>query len=96
MDEDHLRASEWYEANGLEIEAFQHAAAGNDVERAERLIEGRGMPLHFRGALVPILDWLESLPTTVLDARPWLWVRSATLALNGWTDNRCRRETASG
>ena len=64
VDEDHLRASEWYEANGLEIEAFEHAAAGHDVERAERLIEGRGMPLHFRGALVPILRWLESLPTT--------------------------------
>ena len=41
-DEDHLRASEWFEANGLEIEAFEHAAAGNDVERAERLIEGKG------------------------------------------------------
>ena len=76
-DEDHLRASEWFEANGLEIEAFEHAAAGHDVERAERLIEGRGMPLHFRGALVPILHWLESLPTTALDARPSLWVTYA-------------------
>ena len=45
-DEDHIRASAWFEANGLEIEAFQHAAAGHDVERAERLIEGGGMPLH--------------------------------------------------
>ena len=77
-DADHLRASEWYEANGLEIEAFEHAAAGHDVERAERLVEGRGMPLHFRGALVPILHWLESLPTTALDARPSLWVTYAS------------------
>ena len=82
MDEDHLRASEWYEANGLEIEAFQHAAAGHDVERAERLIEGNGMPLHFRGALVPILHWLESLPTTALDARPSLWVTYAQVLLS--------------
>jgi LuxR family maltose regulon positive regulatory protein len=81
-DEDHLRASEWCEANGLEIEAFQHAAAGHDVERAERLIEGRGMPLYFRGALVPILHWLESLPTTVLDARPSLWVTYAQALLS--------------
>ncbi len=81
-DEDHLRASEWFEANGLEIEAFQHAAAGHDVERAERLIEGRGMPLYFRGALVPILHWLESLPTTVLDARPSLWVTYAQALLS--------------
>jgi LuxR family maltose regulon positive regulatory protein len=82
LDADHLRASEWFEANGFEIEAFQHAAAGNDVERAERLIEGHGMPLYFRGALVPILHWLESLPTTALDARPSLWVTYAQALLS--------------
>ena len=74
----HIRASQWYEDNGLELEAFQHAAAANDVERAERLIEGEGMPLHFRGAVTPVLNWLESLPTTVLDARPSLWVTYAS------------------
>ena len=77
----HIRASQWYEDNGLELEAFHHAAAANDVERAERLIEGDGIPLHFRGVVTTILDWLASLPTTVLDARPSLWVRSATLSL---------------
>jgi LuxR family maltose regulon positive regulatory protein len=82
VDADHLRASEWYEANGLEIEAFQHAAAGHDVERAERLMGGKGMPLHFRGTLVPILHWLGSLPTAVLDARPSLWVTYAQALLS--------------
>ena len=81
MAELHSRASQWYEDNGLEIEAFQHAVAANDVERAERLIEGRGIPLHFRGAVTPILDWLASLPTTVLNARPALWWRYASLLL---------------
>jgi LuxR family maltose regulon positive regulatory protein len=82
VEEDHLRASEWFEAEDLELEAFQHAAAGNDIERAERLIEGRGMPLYFRGALVPILHWLGSLPTTVLDTRPSLWVTYAQALLS--------------
>jgi LuxR family maltose regulon positive regulatory protein len=77
----HIRASQWYEDNGLELEAFQHAAAANDVERAERIIEGKGIPLHVRGALVPVLNWLASLPKTVLDARPSLGVMYATLAL---------------
>src|SRR6266849_1327441 len=58
----HRRASQWYEDHGLEIEAFHHAAAANDVERAARLIEGQGVPLHFRGAGAPVLNWLESLP----------------------------------
>ena len=74
----HKRASQWYEANGLEIEAFQHAAAANDVERAERLIEGNGVPLHFRGAGVPVLHWLESLSKEVLNARPSLWMTYAS------------------
>jgi LuxR family maltose regulon positive regulatory protein len=82
----HLRASVWYEGNGLEIEAFQHAAAANDFERAERLIEGDGMPLHFRGAVAPVLNWLESLPTAVLDAWPSLWTAFAsTLLVTGQT-----------
>jgi LuxR family maltose regulon positive regulatory protein len=80
----HRRASAWYEANGLELEAFHHAAAAHDYERAERLIEGKGMPLHFRGAVAPVLNWLESLPKTVLDAWPSLWTAYAsTLLVSG-------------
>jgi LuxR family maltose regulon positive regulatory protein len=79
----HRRASEWYEHNGLEIEAFQHAAAANDIERAERLIEGEGMPLQFRGAGAPVLTWLESLSKITLDARPSLWVTYASTLLFG-------------
>jgi len=82
----HIRASAWYEDNGEEIEAFHHATAANDYERAERLIEGKGMPLHFRGAVAPVLNWLESLPTSVLDARPSLWTAFAsTLSVTGQT-----------
>src|SRR5438876_366799 len=74
----HRRASQWYEDNGLEIEAFHHAANANDVARAERLIEGEGVPLHFRGAGAPVRNWLESLPAAVLNARPSLWVTYAS------------------
>jgi LuxR family maltose regulon positive regulatory protein len=77
----HIRASQWYEEHGLELEAFHHAAAANDVERAERLIEGKGMPLHFRGAVAPVLNWLKSLPEEVLDARPSLWTAYASTLL---------------
>jgi LuxR family transcriptional regulator, maltose regulon positive regulatory protein len=86
----HVRASAWFEENGLEIEAFHHAAAARDFTRAERLIEGKGMPLYFRGALVPVLNWLKSLPTETLDARPALWTAwaSATLATDQVDDAR--------
>ena len=39
------------------------------------------MPLHSRSTVNAILDWLGSLPKPVKDARPSLWVRSATLSL---------------
>jgi LuxR family maltose regulon positive regulatory protein len=78
----HQSASIWYENNSLELEAFHHATAANDIERAVRLIEG-GMPLVFRGALRPVLNWLKSLPNETLDSYPLLWTTyaSATLAI---------------
>src|SRR3989440_1322230 len=85
VNELHLRASLWYEDHGLSMEAFHHAAAAHDVERAARLVEGDGMPLLFRGAVTPVLHWLESLPKTALDARPALWVMYASaLTMTGF------------
>jgi LuxR family transcriptional regulator, maltose regulon positive regulatory protein len=75
----HTRASLWYEENALEVEAFQHAAAANDVERATRLLEGKGMPLYYRGAVTPVLNWLASLPKAVLNSKPSLWVMYASV-----------------
>jgi LuxR family maltose regulon positive regulatory protein len=77
----HIRASEWYENNTLMLEAFRHAAAANDIERAVRLMESQKMPIHVRGAATTILGWLESLPRAVLDARPALWWKQAALLL---------------
>ena len=77
----HIRASQWHEDSGLDIEAFQYAAAANDVERAERLIEGKGVPLHFRGGMGPILAWLKSLPEVEMNARPSLWSTYASVLL---------------
>ncbi|HEX6776950.1 MAG TPA: hypothetical protein VF099_02060, partial [Ktedonobacterales bacterium] len=75
----HLRASVWYEAQGLDLEAFQHAAAANDVERAARIMmEGKRIPMHLRSAMTAMLDWLASLPPAELNARPRLLVRYAS------------------
>ena len=88
--------AEWYEDNGLEIEAFQHAAAANDIERAERLIEGDGIPLHFQGAVAAILDWLASLPKTVMDCQTFVVGEVCHVVAGCWTNDRRRRETTSG
>jgi LuxR family maltose regulon positive regulatory protein len=76
-----LHASQWYENNDLMLEAFKHAAAASDIERAVRLMESKKMPIHLRGTATAILDWLESLPKTVLDARPALWWSQASMSM---------------
>ncbi len=77
----HVRASRWHEANGAELEAFQHAGAAGDIARASRLMSGGGLPLHFRGAAAPVLRWLRALPPAVLDAQPELLVAQASAQL---------------
>lgn len=66
----HTRASQWYEANGDPLAAFQHAAAAGDVARALRLVAGDGIPLHFRGEPRPVLDWFATLPPAAFAAYP--------------------------
>lgn len=73
----HVRASEWYESQGLEIDAFHQAVAATDIPRAMRLIEGNGMPLYFRGEMVAVVHWLQAQAHKVLDAYPSLWVTYA-------------------
>ncbi|WP_234414429.1 helix-turn-helix transcriptional regulator [Paenibacillus sp. CAA11] len=74
IKEMHKRASVWYEDHGFEVEAFRHAVESRDMDRSSRLLQGDGMPLHLRGAAGISLNWLKSLPSSELDARPALWV----------------------
>ncbi len=84
----HLRASRWYGDSGLEVEAFRHAAAAGDLDLAGRLIDGRGMPLHFRGAMAPVLHWLASLPAAAMKSRASLWVAYASALMMSGSPGR--------
>jgi len=81
----HRRASAWYEANGYPLEAFEHAAAANDLEGAARLIEGEGTPLYYRGGATPVLHWLETLSPATLAAHPALLVHYAAVQMTTGT-----------
>ncbi|WP_338325880.1 LuxR C-terminal-related transcriptional regulator [Paenibacillus luteus] len=77
----HTRASKWYEEHGQELDAFHHAGAAGDHRRAARLAEGNGMPLLFRGAVYPVMKWLDSLSNKDRDEMPSLWVMHASAML---------------
>jgi LuxR family transcriptional regulator, maltose regulon positive regulatory protein len=83
----HLRASAWYEENGLISEAIDHAFFASDNERTARLIE-QGIPTALRrGEFPTVLRWLEALPEAKR-CRPRLLPRHAVaLALTGRPDD---------
>jgi len=68
----HLRASQWYEKNGDEAEAFQHASAAGNYARAAGLAESafQGMDGTFQSAAW--LSWVKKLPEDVVRIRPVL------------------------
>jgi LuxR family maltose regulon positive regulatory protein len=72
-----LNASRWFEDNGYALEAFQHAAAAEDINRVLQLVDAGHTPLYLRGYAVPVLRWLQSLSSETKDARPILWVMTA-------------------
>ncbi len=68
----HIRASEWYEDCGEVTEAFRHAVAAHDFERAARLIEGNWLRVGHAGQMNTVLRWLQLMPEEVVRARPML------------------------
>ncbi len=85
----HLRASGWYEENGLVAEAIEHALSvpASDQERAVRLVELGIEDAWSRGEFPTVLRWLEALPTAAKRLRPRLFLQHAqVLAFTGRPD----------
>jgi LuxR family maltose regulon positive regulatory protein len=78
----HARASIWYENNGYEAEAFHHAVAAEDFERAASLAEQawQGMDSSFQFAVW--LGWMKKLPDALIRARPILSIEYAQALMN--------------
>ena len=68
----HIRASEWLEANGDIAEAFRHALAAADVERAARLAESAWQAMNESFQMSTWLGWVSQLPLSVIRVRPVL------------------------
>ncbi len=71
----HLRACEWFEANNDLSEAYNHALAAGDFERAARLAEvaWQGMERSFQ--TVAWVGWVKKLPDAVVCSKPRLCVQ---------------------
>jgi LuxR family maltose regulon positive regulatory protein len=71
----HLRASAWYEANDDLAEAFQHALAADDLERAARLAEAAWQRMERNFQTLAWIGWVKKLPDSVVSSKPWLCVQ---------------------
>lgn len=68
----HTRASAWYEANDDLAEAFQHALAASNFERAARLAEIAWQSMERNFQTAAWLGWVKKLPEAAICSRPRL------------------------
>jgi LuxR family maltose regulon positive regulatory protein len=79
----HVRAAEWFESNGLIVEAIHHALAAKDWERSIRLIMDVADAVAFtQGQFRTVLAWLGSLPDNATQFWPRLSLIRAWMLLN--------------
>lgn len=80
----HLRASMWFEQNGLPSDAIRHAFVAEDFERAAGLVELAFPVMDSTFQSATWFGWVEALPDALVRARPVLSVQYAwTLLYRG-------------
>ena len=77
----HIRASEWFNRQGMHREAIKHSLAVKDYEKAGKLIESVGIDFMELGEHSTVVRWISSLPDKVIIRRPFLCVLQAWVML---------------
>jgi LuxR family maltose regulon positive regulatory protein len=77
MEALHLRASQWYEREGMPEQAIQHALAVKALERVASLVERYALEIISRGEMLALLHLMRLLPEELILSRPMLCVHYA-------------------
>lgn len=70
----HLRASQWFEAHALPVEAIEHALAAQEYTHAACLIEGIAPTMISEGSITLLQNWLNVLPEMLVRSSPRLCI----------------------
>jgi LuxR family maltose regulon positive regulatory protein len=81
VDQLHRDASDWYAARDSFEAAIRHAFAGNDFDRAGRLVEVALSPTRQQRRDALLLTWLRALPPDVVRPNPVLSMSVAWAAM---------------
>jgi LuxR family maltose regulon positive regulatory protein len=84
----HCWAADWYERNGILVEAVDHALEAGEREWACRLVEQTAIETLMRGQVATVLGWLKAVPDGAVRTRPQLCVAcAAALTVAGRLEN---------
>nr|WP_322095075.1 LuxR C-terminal-related transcriptional regulator [Paraburkholderia bannensis] len=70
----HLAASGWYESQGRNVQAIDHAIEGGDFPQAVELLDRYAERYLEQGRMRMLARWFAALPPALLDAHPLLQV----------------------
>jgi LuxR family maltose regulon positive regulatory protein len=70
----HVRASQWYESQGMVDEAIEHALTGDDVMRAARVLDEHVEAYVFNAEIIRVLRWADKLPVEARSKFPRLCI----------------------
>jgi len=77
----HVRAADWMNENEFVEQAFKHALAASDYEKAAEIVDPIVLSMVGTGQLLTLLKWTESFPDEVLDQHQWLLLARAYACL---------------
>lgn len=80
-----LRAADWYEHNGFDPEAIQHALAARDFERAASGMDRAAQAILSSGQYNLLKNWLAALPEIWFQANPRLGIYQVLIDLSQGT-----------
>jgi LuxR family maltose regulon positive regulatory protein len=76
----HLRAADWYEANGSAQIAVEHLLDTNERDRCVQLVTSLILPIYLDGQMSTAIRWLETLGNDTIDGYPPLVVLAGWIA----------------
>ena len=81
----HGRAADWFEENGDDESALEHASAAGDLDRAAALLTSLVLPLYYSGRIATLDQWLTRFErAALLERYPAVAVQGARIhALRG-------------
>ncbi|MET1020218.1 MAG: LuxR C-terminal-related transcriptional regulator [Microterricola sp.] len=91
----HLRAAEWYEANGSAASAVEHLLQTPARELSMRLVSELALPTYQAGQLETVQRWITKLGNSAIETHPPLGVLAGWIAVISGHANAAERLAAT-